>query len=119
MRTPRSSDHLSRVLTKGRATEDGLSADRKISCDHCHGPNKGFTDHLPTSMGINNQLGRRNAPTILNAFTGYNSNVPGHEHGKIRYLVYNGGSPKYVSKITEVAENDYEGIAFATSSSMI
>ena len=30
-------------------------------------------------------------------FTGYNSNVPGHEHGKIRYLVYNGGTPKYVS----------------------
>ena len=24
-------------------------------------------------------------------FTGYNSNVEGHEQGKIRYLVYNGG----------------------------
>ena len=23
-------------------------------------------------------------------FTGYNSNVPGHEHGRIRYFVYNG-----------------------------
>ena len=32
-------------------------------------------------------------------FTGYNSNVPGHEHGKTRYLVYNGGSPKYVANI--------------------
>ena len=29
-------------------------------------------------------------------FTGYNSNVPGHEQGTIRYLVYNGGAPKYV-----------------------
>ena len=27
-------------------------------------------------------------------FTGYNSNIPGHEHGKTRYLVYNGGTPK-------------------------
>ena len=28
-------------------------------------------------------------------FTGYNSNVDGHEQGTIRYLVYNGGTPKY------------------------
>lgn len=47
-------------------------------------------------------------------FTGYNSNVPGHEYGKTRYLVYNGGSPKYVSKINEVAGNDYEGIVFSS-----
>jgi cation diffusion facilitator CzcD-associated flavoprotein CzcO len=49
-------------------------------------------------------------------FTGYNSNIPGHEHGKTRYFVYNGGSPKYVSKINEVAERDYEGIVFMPGS---
>lgn len=49
-------------------------------------------------------------------FTGYNSNVPGHEHGKIRYLVFNGGAPKYVSKIDEVAENNYQGIVFTSGS---
>jgi len=49
-------------------------------------------------------------------FTGYNSNVPGHEHGKIRYLVYNGGAPKYVSRINEVVENGYAGIAFTSGS---
>jgi len=49
-------------------------------------------------------------------FTGYNSNVPGHEYGKIRYLVYNGGAPKYVSKITRVAQNDYAGIVFTSGS---
>jgi hypothetical protein len=49
-------------------------------------------------------------------FTGYNSNVPGHEHGKTRYFVYNGGSPKYVSKINEVAEHGYEGIVFGSGS---
>jgi cation diffusion facilitator CzcD-associated flavoprotein CzcO len=45
-------------------------------------------------------------------FTGYNSNVPGHEHGKTRYLVYNGGTPKYVAAISEVAAKGYEGIMF-------
>jgi cation diffusion facilitator CzcD-associated flavoprotein CzcO len=49
-------------------------------------------------------------------FTGYNSNVDGHEHGKTRYFVYNGGSPKYVSKINEIAENDFEGIVFGSGS---
>jgi cation diffusion facilitator CzcD-associated flavoprotein CzcO len=52
-------------------------------------------------------------------FTGYNSNVPGHEHGNIRYLVYNGGAPKYVSKITEVAEKGYEGIGFSSDSTPV
>jgi cation diffusion facilitator CzcD-associated flavoprotein CzcO len=49
-------------------------------------------------------------------FTGYNSNVPGHEHGKIRYFVYNGGTPKYVGQINEVAEHGYEGINFSSGS---
>ena len=44
-------------------------------------------------------------------FTGYNSNVPGHEHGRIRYFVYNGGTPKYVARINDVVANGYEGIA--------
>jgi len=43
-------------------------------------------------------------------FTGYNSNVPGHEQGTIRYLVYNGGAPKYVTAINAVAANGYEGV---------
>jgi cation diffusion facilitator CzcD-associated flavoprotein CzcO len=45
-------------------------------------------------------------------FTGYNSNIPGHEHGRVRYFVYNGGSPKYVKTINEVAQKGYEGIEF-------
>ena len=49
-------------------------------------------------------------------FTGYNSNVPGHEQGRIRYFVYNGGAPKYVSTINKVAESGYEGIVFAPAS---
>ena len=44
-----------------------LSADDQESCSTCHDPEKGFTDQLPTSMGIHNQFGKRNAPTIVNA----------------------------------------------------
>jgi cation diffusion facilitator CzcD-associated flavoprotein CzcO len=47
-------------------------------------------------------------------FTGYNSNGPGHEHGRIRYFVYNGGAPKYVARITEVAQKGYEGIVLTS-----
>jgi cation diffusion facilitator CzcD-associated flavoprotein CzcO len=49
-------------------------------------------------------------------FTGYNSNVPGHEHGKTRYFVYNGGAPKYVARINDVAQKGYEGITFTSGS---
>jgi cation diffusion facilitator CzcD-associated flavoprotein CzcO len=46
-------------------------------------------------------------------FTGYNSNVPGHEEGKVRHVVFNGGTPKYVAAINEVTAKGYEGIVFA------
>ena len=55
------------ALGKALFFEDRLSADGKISCDHCHSPAKGFTDQLPTSMGIGAQFGQRNAPTVLNS----------------------------------------------------
>jgi cation diffusion facilitator CzcD-associated flavoprotein CzcO len=48
-------------------------------------------------------------------FTGYNSNVPGHEHGRIRYFVYNGGAPKYVARINEIAAKGYEGIVLTSA----
>jgi len=47
-------------------------------------------------------------------FTGYNSNVPGHEEGKIRYFVYNGGTPKFVTIISDIAAKGYEGLAFSS-----
>ncbi len=45
--------------------------------------------------------------------TGYNSNIEGHEYGKTRYNLYNGGGPKYGRRLTEVAQNDYEGLQFS------
>ena len=44
--------------------------------------------------------------------TGYNSNVDGHEYGKTRYNIYNGGGPKYAKRLHEVAANDYDGLRF-------
>ena len=43
-----------------------LSRDFTISCATCHNPALGFTDGLPTSTGIGNQRGNRNAPTVIN-----------------------------------------------------
>jgi cytochrome c peroxidase len=65
-------DNLERPPAKialGRALffDRRLSADDKESCSTCHDPEKGFTDQLPTAMGIHNQFGKRNAPTIINA----------------------------------------------------
>ncbi len=44
--------------------------------------------------------------------TGYNSNLDGHEYGKTRYNIYNGGGPKYAQRLREVATSNYEGITF-------
>jgi cation diffusion facilitator CzcD-associated flavoprotein CzcO len=40
-------------------------------------------------------------------FTGYNSNVDGQD--KLRYMIYLGGSPNYRARLSEIAENGYEG----------
>ena len=44
-----------------------LSADGSVACATCHDPDKGFTDGRRTSVGIKQQVGHRNAPTVLNA----------------------------------------------------
>ena len=45
-------------------------------------------------------------------FTGYNSNIEGHEYGRTRYNIYNGGVPRYANIVNEVADNGYEGVNF-------
>ncbi len=44
-----------------------LSRDGTVSCATCHDVTRGFTDQRAVSEGINGQLGKRNAPTTLNA----------------------------------------------------
>jgi len=45
-------------------------------------------------------------------FTGYNSNVAGHEEGKVRYMVYNGGAQKYAARLRKVAAQGYAELEF-------
>jgi hypothetical protein len=45
-------------------------------------------------------------------FTGYNSNIAGREHGKTRYMVYNGGMVRYASYVRAEAENGYQKLSF-------
>jgi len=54
-------------LGKQLFNDKRLSADDSTSCATCHDADKGFTDRLQTSKGIRNQIGKRNAPTVLNA----------------------------------------------------
>jgi cytochrome c peroxidase len=44
-----------------------LSVDNTVACANCHNPNLYFTDGRPVSLGVHNQTGTRNAPTVLNA----------------------------------------------------
>jgi cytochrome c peroxidase len=44
-----------------------LSADGTVACATCHDVSRGFTDQRAVSEGIGGKLGRRNAPTTMNA----------------------------------------------------
>ncbi len=43
-----------------------LSLDSSISCGTCHLQEKAFTDGLPISLGVDEAIGLRNAPTLAN-----------------------------------------------------
>src|SRR3954454_4868151 len=45
--------------------------------------------------------------------TGYNSNLEGHEYGKTRYNIYQGGAPRYQKKIATIAAQGYPGVTFS------
>jgi cytochrome c peroxidase len=47
--------------------EKRISTDNSVACNTCHSPRNGFTTHTETSRGVSDQLGKRNAPSILNA----------------------------------------------------
>lgn len=44
-----------------------LSRDGTVSCATCHDVSRGFTDRRSVSEGIGDKLGRRSAPTVMNA----------------------------------------------------
>jgi hypothetical protein len=43
-------------------------------------------------------------------FTGYNSNVEGHQAGTVRYQAYFGGAPRYATAIDRVVADGYPSI---------
>jgi cytochrome c peroxidase len=47
--------------------EKRLSVDNSLACNTCHSPRNGFTTHTEASRGVGDQIGKRNAPSILNA----------------------------------------------------
>jgi len=55
------------ALGQALFVDQRLSADNLQHCEGCHNYALGFTDQKKTSVGIDQQAGRRNAPTILNA----------------------------------------------------
>jgi len=44
-----------------------LSSDGTVSCATCHDVTRGFTDRRETSEGVGGRMGKRNAPTAVNA----------------------------------------------------
>ena len=64
-------------MTKGRVElgkqlyfDQRVSRDSTVSCASCHDPARGWTDNQKTSVGIDGQVGARNAPTVLNTAYG-------------------------------------------------
>lgn len=43
-----------------------LSSDQSISCSSCHQPQFAYADNKPFSLGVNNRLGTRNTPSVMN-----------------------------------------------------
>lgn len=69
---PTSDESSTRLAALGEKlfNDKRLSVDDTVACATCHDPLKGFVDHrgnTPTSAGVHDQRGERNAPTVLNA----------------------------------------------------
>ena len=43
-----------------------LSLDKTISCASCHKPEYGFSDVTSLSLGVNDSVGTRNTPSVMN-----------------------------------------------------
>jgi cytochrome c peroxidase len=59
--------HLAKIELGRQLFFDGrLSRNNQISCAYCHIPGSGFSDPHPTSLGVDDLIGGRQAPTVLN-----------------------------------------------------
>ena len=72
-----------------------LSRDSTISCGSCHHEDKFFADNLKFSIGIENRLGERNAPSLLN--------IAYHPS-----LFWDGGNPTLEQQVLAPIDNHLE-----------
>lgn len=68
------------LLGKALFNSTLLSADNTISCASCHKVNGGGDDGFSVSIGINNKIGSRNSPTILNSSLNFRQFWDGRSH---------------------------------------
>jgi cytochrome c peroxidase len=79
-----------------------LSRDFSVSCASCHHPNLGFAETNPISLGVNNAIGMRNAPTLANV-------------GYLTALFAEGGVPSLeLQAIAPIIEQHEMNLDFAT-----
>jgi cytochrome c peroxidase len=72
-----------------------LSRDSTISCASCHFTDKKFTDGLPISIGIENRIGIRNAPSLLNV-------------AYLPTMFWDGGVPNLEQQVLAPIESHFE-----------
>lgn len=59
--------HTAKIELGKQLFFDGrLSRNNHVSCAYCHIPGSGFSDPHPTSLGVDDLIGGRQAPTVLN-----------------------------------------------------
>lgn len=66
---PNNNPQTAEKIALGRLlfNDNRFSANGSVSCASCHHADKAFTDGLPVAIGIDGQVGARNAPTVVNA----------------------------------------------------
>lgn len=69
MRVPESNPLTPEKVARGRELffDTRLSASGTLSCATCHDPARAFTDGRAVARGINDAVGTRNTPTLVNA----------------------------------------------------
>lgn len=72
-------DHDWRLLGQALFHSTLLSKDNTISCASCHMITLGGDDGFAVSTGVNDQLGQRNSPTVLNAVFNFRQFWDGRE----------------------------------------
>jgi len=93
-----------------------LSRDGTVSCATCHDPQYGFTDKHPKAVGIENKVGPRRTPRILNRAWGkrffWDGRAPDLEHQVAQPIANPSEMDMPVAKVVArlAAIDEYKGI---------